>query len=69
MTKLLVVREDDPGIAVTVTEVQPGVPGRAQGFYGCCTECGPDWVMHRWNKESALASAQFHVDVVHDLSD
>ena len=63
MAKLLVVREDDPTIAVTVEQAEPGRP---QGWYGRCTDCGPAWVMHRWKQDRALADAAHHIDVTHD---
>lgn len=65
MAKLLVVKEDEPGIAVTLTEVEPGTLGLAQGWRGSCTECGPAWTMHSWTEERALATAQRHIDAIH----
>jgi len=65
MAKLLVVREDDPTISVLIEEVSKDEPGRAEGWYGRCTDCGPAWVMHRWKKDRALADAVHHVDVTH----
>jgi hypothetical protein len=62
MAKLLIVSDEDPGTAVTITEVKPGTPGKAQGYHGTCTECGPDWVMHRWSQEKALEDAHRHID-------
>lgn len=63
MAKLLSVQEDDPGVAVTMAWTPPGTPGRAQGWYGSCTECGPDWSAHRWTEVAALETAQRHIDM------
>jgi hypothetical protein len=63
MVKQLLVSDDDPGIAVTLEWTPPGTPGRARGWHGTCTECGPAWSMHRWNDEAALTSAHRHIDL------
>jgi len=60
MAKLVVRHEVDPGIGMVLEEVAPGTPGRAQGTYGACTECGH--VIHRWDRDRAIETAQEHVD-------
>ena len=65
MAKLLVVNEQDASIAVLIEEIPEGTPGRAEGWYGRCTDCGPAWVMHRWKQDRALSDAGHHVDVTH----
>ena len=58
--KLVVFKDEDPGIAVIFEEVKPGTPGRAQGWHGTCTQCGRP--MHRWHQEKAFQDGQAHVD-------
>ena len=67
MAKLMMVSEQDPTIAVIFEVVEPttDIPGRAQGWYGTCTDCGPAWVMHRWKQDRALSDAGHHIDVTH----
>lgn len=60
MAKLIVQHEEDPGIAMALTEVLPGHPDLAQGWRGQCTECGR--TMHRWHQDKAVKAAQGHVD-------
>jgi hypothetical protein len=60
MAKIVIFNEVDPAIGITLEEVGPGVPGRARGTYGTCTECG--WPMHRWDRDEAIRAAQRHVD-------
>lgn len=60
MAKILVFNEIDPAIGMILETVPPGTPGRAQGTYGTCNECGR--VMHRWREDAAIRSAQEHVD-------
>jgi len=60
VAKLVVHNEVDPGIGMVLEEVLPGVPGRAQGWYGRCTACPK--TMHRWHQDRAIRSAQAHVD-------
>lgn len=60
MAKLLVQHDEDPGIAILLTEVGPEVPGKAQGWHGECTECGKP--MHRWHQDRAISDAKTHVD-------
>lgn len=60
MAKTVVYNERDPQIAIVLERVGPGVPGRARGTHGACTECG--WVMFKWNAEKAREVAQAHVD-------
>lgn len=61
MAKLMMVSEKDPTIAVIFTHVPPGTPGVPQGWRGRCTDCGPDWVMHRWRQDTAFADAERHI--------
>lgn len=60
MAKLVIVHDVDPCIGITLEEVPPGTPGRAQGYHGTCTECG--WPMHRWERDKAIQGAKEHVD-------
>lgn len=60
MAKLVIVHDVDPCIGITLEEVAPGTPGRAQGYHGACTECGH--VMHRWDRDRAISDAKAHVD-------
>jgi hypothetical protein len=60
MAVTVVFNEADPCIGITLEEVPPGTPGRAQGTHGTCTECG--WPMHRWDRDKAIRDAQAHVD-------
>lgn len=60
MAKLVVHNATDPGIGMTLEEVLPGDPGRAQGWYGRCTACPR--TMHRWHRDRAIRAAQRHVD-------
>lgn len=60
MAKIVIMHSEDPAIGITLTEVPEGVPGKAQGTYGTCTQCG--WPMHRWQLEMAIDDAQRHVD-------
>ncbi len=60
MAKIVVEHETDPAIGIVLTEVAPGTPGRAQGTYGTCTECG--WPLHRWQRDRAIEDARRHVD-------
>lgn len=53
MPKTAVWNDRDPGIAIILSE-------SVRGYHGQCTQCG--WPMHRWNRDSAVASAQRHVD-------
>lgn len=53
MAKIVVWNDADPGIAIVLSE-------SVRGCHGSCTECG--WPMHRWNRDSAITSAQRHVD-------
>lgn len=61
----MAVSETDPTIAVLLEHVPEGAPGRAQGWHGRCTDCGPAWTMHRWHTERALLDAAHHIDVTH----
>lgn len=60
MAKIVVHNETDPQIAIILEEVGPGVPGKALGTHGTCTECG--WSMHRWDFTRAVEGAKAHVD-------
>lgn len=55
-----VFNEIDPAIGITFEYTPPGTPGRAQGWYGSCTECPA--VLHFWRAESAFERGQQHVD-------
>lgn len=57
--KLIAAHPADPSIAVNFTETLPGVPGKAQGYYGRCTECPR--TMHRWHQDKALEAGRRHV--------
>lgn len=61
MAKLIVQHDEDPGIAIVLEYVAPGIPDRVQGWRGECTQCG--WPMHRWEIDQAIAGAKTHVDV------
>lgn len=65
MAKLVVIHDKDPGISVIFTEVPPGRPETAQGWYGRCTECGR--AMHWWHMNTAFEAGRMHVDS-HDSS-
>ena len=60
MAKVVVQNDTDPGIAVVLETVPEGTPGRAQGTYGKCTQCG--WPIHQWREDSAITVAKEHVD-------
>lgn len=60
MARIVVFNEADPRIAITLERVGPGVPGRARGTHGMCTECG--WPLHKWHPDKAIKAAQAHVD-------
>jgi hypothetical protein len=60
VAKLIVQHDEDPGIAVILTETIPGTAGLAQGWRGLCTECG--MTFHRWHRDKAEESARSHVD-------
>jgi hypothetical protein len=60
MAKVVVQNDTDPGIAVVLETVPEGTPGRAQGTYGSCTQCGRPF--HQWREDSAITVAKEHVD-------
>lgn len=60
MAKTVVYNERDPQIGITLERVGPGVPGRARGTHGTCTECG--WPLFKWHHDKAVEAAQAHVD-------
>lgn len=60
MAKLLVQHDEDPGIAIVLEYVAPGTPGRPQGWFGTCTQCGKK--THWWHQDRAITAAQAHVD-------
>lgn len=60
MAKIVIQNEADPCIAIVLEQVGPGVPGKALGTHGTCTECG--WPMHRWELSRAIIDARDHVD-------
>lgn len=61
MAKTVIQHDQDPQIAIILVEVGPGVPGKALGTHGVCTECG--WPLHRWDFYRAVADARIHVDM------
>jgi len=57
--KLVVFNDRDPDIGIVFEHIEPG-GDRAQGWCGCCTECGR--IMHRWHQDQAMADGQRHVN-------
>lgn len=58
--KLVVFKDAEPEIGITLEYVAPGTPGKAQGWRGACTECGTP--VHYWTEAKAFIGAQEHVD-------
>jgi hypothetical protein len=58
--KLVVYKDAEPEIGITLEYTAPGTPGKAQGWHGTCTQCGKP--MHFWNQEKAFEAGQAHVD-------
>lgn len=58
--KLVVFKDAEPEIGITLTYVPAGTPGVAQGWRGECTQCGKP--VHYWGERAAFQGAQAHVD-------
>lgn len=60
MAKIVIQHEVDPSIGMVLEELSEGVPGRAHGVYGSCTECPA--VLHAWTRDIGIILATRHVD-------
>jgi hypothetical protein len=61
MAKIVIQHDIDPAIGIVLEYIGPDDPrSLAQGWRGCCTECG--WPMHRWFQGRAVEDARAHVD-------
>lgn len=58
--KLVVFKDSEPEIAITLEYTPEGTPGVALGWRGSCTECGK--TVHYWAEEKAFEHGQKHVD-------
>jgi hypothetical protein len=58
--KLVIFKDAEPEIGITLEYTAPGTPGRGQGWHGSCTQCGKP--MHYWTQERAFEAGQVHVD-------